>query len=86
MHQLLFAKTHLGNMAWLHLGFAYQLPGLQITRFPGEPKDCDESSICWVFPLLQRMLQVMQVGSTTPQPRNPQSLPVCGSRWDEDSG
>lgn len=70
MHQLLFAKTHLGNMAWLHLGFAYQLPGLQITRSPGEP-DCDESSICWVFPLLQRTLQVMQVGSAASQPAEP---------------
>lgn len=86
VHQLLLAETHLGNMAWLHLSFAYQLPGLQITRFPSEPKDCGESSICWVFPPVQRMLQVMQVGSTPPQPRNLQSLPVCGSRRDEDTG
>lgn len=39
---------------------------------------CDEFSICWAFPPLQRMLQVMQVGSTHPQSNNLQSLPDAG--------
>lgn len=55
MHQFLFAKSHLGNVAWLHLSFEYWLPGLQATYSPSEPKeqrkgripteDCDEFSI-----------------------------------------
>lgn len=90
VHQFLFAKSHLGNVAWLHLSFEYWLPGLQVTYFPSEPEkqrkgripmeDCDEFSICWVFPPPQRMLQVMQVESTRPQSDNTQILLLLGWR------
>ena len=96
VHQFLFAKRHLGNVAWLHLSFEYWLPGLQVTYFLSEPKeqrkgripmgDCDEFSTCWVFPPPQRILRVMEVESTHPQSNNLQSLPICRSCWDEDAG
>lgn len=82
VHQVLFAKSHLGNVSWLHLSFEYRLSrspipqkSLRSRGREGSPWRTVMSSSC---PNHNR--------STHPLSNNLQSLPICHSCWDGDAG